>query len=71
MDQLIDGIFVIKSKEIEEVVERNNIKFTEYKKQQRETMMKVEKDIKQLTEDGDTTFEQIRTFRNKSNVFSK
>jgi hypothetical protein len=71
MDQLIDGIFVIKSKEIEEVVERNNIKFTEYKKQQRETMMKVEKDIKQLTEDGDTTFEQLRTLRNKSNVFSK
>jgi hypothetical protein len=36
MHQLIDGIFVTKSKEIEEVVERNNIKFTEYKNQQRE-----------------------------------
>jgi hypothetical protein len=37
MHQLIDVIFVTKSKEIEEVVERNNIKFTEYKKQQWET----------------------------------
>jgi Mg2+ and Co2+ transporter CorA len=65
MHQLIDEIFVTKSKEIEEVVERNNIKFTEYKKQQLETVMKIQEDIKQLAEDGDATFEQIKTLRNR------
>jgi hypothetical protein len=65
MYQLIDEIFLTKKKEMEDLIETNKNKFVEHKKQQLETMMKIQDDIKQLVEDGDATFEQIQLLKNQ------
>jgi DNA-binding transcriptional regulator GbsR (MarR family) len=43
--------------EINTMVENNKDKFVEHKKQQLETIMKIQSDVKQLAEDNDATFE--------------
>jgi hypothetical protein len=65
MYQLIDEIFLAKTKEIEDLIEMNKNKFIEHKKQQFETIMKIQDEIKQLAEDGDVTFEQIQLVKNQ------
>jgi len=65
MHQLIDEIFLIKSKEIEDLIEQNKNQFTEHKKQQFEMIVKIQDDVKQLVEDGDATFEQIQLLKNQ------
>jgi hypothetical protein len=65
MHQLIDEIFLAKSKEMEDLIQTNKNKFVEHKKQQVETMMKIQDDVKQLVEDGDATVEQIRLLKNQ------
>jgi hypothetical protein len=65
MHQLIDEIFLAKSKEMEDLIETNKNKFIEHKKQQVETMMKIQDDVRQLVEDGDATSEQIQLLKNQ------
>jgi outer membrane murein-binding lipoprotein Lpp len=65
MHQLIDEIFLTKSKEIEDLIELNKDKFDEHKKQQFEIIMKIQDDVKQLAEDGEATYEQIQLFKNQ------
>jgi DNA repair exonuclease SbcCD ATPase subunit len=63
MHQLVDEIFLAKSKEIEDLVESNKDKFDEHKKRQLETIIKIQDDVKQLVEDGDATFEQLQSLK--------
>lgn len=63
MHQLIDEIFSSKSKEIEELVEKNKEKFTEHKIRQLDNVMKVQEDIKQFVEDDDVAFQQIKLLK--------
>jgi len=65
MHQLIDEIFSAKKKEMEDVIETNKNKFIEHIKQQSETIIKIQDDVKQLVEDGDATFEQIQLLKNQ------
>jgi hypothetical protein len=65
MHQLIDEIFLVKIKEVEDLIELNKNKFVEHKKQQSETIMKIQDEVKQLVEDGDATFEQIQLLKNQ------
>lgn len=63
--QLVDEIFWKKIQEIEGLVEENKEKFTEHKTQQWEIIMKIQDEVRQLAEDGDATFEQIKMLKNK------
>jgi hypothetical protein len=63
MHRLVDEIFLSKNKEIEDMVKKNEEKLIEYKIQQRENIMKIQKDVKQLLEDGDATFQQIEILK--------
>jgi hypothetical protein len=65
MHQLIDEIFSEKSREINNLIEKNKDKFVEHKKQQWEMILAIQEDVKQLVEDGDATFEQIQLLRNQ------
>ena len=65
MHQLIDEIFLTKSKEIEDLIELNKDKFDEHKTQQFEIITKIQDDVKQLVEDGEVTFEQIQLLKNQ------
>ena len=65
MHKSIDDIFLAKSKEMEDLIEKNTAQFLEHKKEQSETMMKVQDDARQLVEDGDATHEQIQLLRKR------
>ena len=65
MHKFIDDIHQRKTKEIEEMLNKNKEKFDEHKRQQAGAMIKVQEGVKQLAEDGDVTFEEIESFENQ------
>lgn len=64
MHQLIDETFLAKTKETEDLIEKNKSKFDEHKKQQSEITLKIQDDVGQLVENGEATFGQIRFLKN-------
>ena len=65
MHKLIDEIFSTKIKEMEDLIGKNKEKFVEHQKQQLETVMGIQDQVKQLVEDGDVTCDQILLLKNQ------
>ena len=61
----IDDIYGKKMKEIEVIWRMNVWKFDEHKHKQLQTMMELQGGVKQLVDDGDVAFEQIKSFENQ------
>ena len=65
MYKLIDEIYSTKTKEMEDLIGKNTEKFVEHQKQQLESVMGIQDQVKQLAEDGDATFELIQSLKNQ------
>ena len=65
MHQLIDEIFLTKTKEMNDLTARNKKKFVEHKDQQLETILQMQNYVKQLVDDGDATYQQLELLKNQ------
>ena len=65
MHRQIDEIFLAKTKEMEDLIATNKEKFIEHQKQQLESVVKMQDQVRQLVEDEDATIEQIQSLKNQ------
>ena len=65
MHETIDDIHRRETKQIEAMLTKNKEMFDEHKREQAEAMMKVQRGVKRLLDDGDVTFEQIESLENQ------
>lgn len=63
MHQLINQIFLDKRKEIEDIVENSQENFFKHQIQQKDNVVKIQQEVKQLVEDGDATIQQIESLK--------
>ena len=65
MHRQIDEMFLAKSKEMVDLIATNNEKFVEHQKQQLESVMRMQDQVRQLVEDEDVTLEHIQSLKNQ------
>ena len=63
MNQLIQEIFLAKTKEMENLIENNKNKFVEHKNQQWKAIVQIKDQVRQLAQDGDATLDQIQSLK--------